>query len=237
MAKRLVCFISFFIFFSIGPTAQSATIKGKIIYEGEKPKLKEIKMDADPICLGFHKEQTHPQTITLGENNEMANVFVHIVEGLPKKAWPVPIEPLVLNQKGCMYDPAVFGVMAGQPVKILNPDGTLHNVHALSKINPEFNLAMPKFRTEVTKIFDKPEFMFAIKCDVHPWMVTWGTVTDHPFFDTTDLTGTYEIKDVPAGTYVIEAWQQRLSPQRVNVTIAEGETKETDFKFSRPDKK
>jgi len=217
--------------------AMAAAITGVATYQGSKPKLREIKMDADPICLMKHGEVVYPQSIVLGENNELKNVFVQIVEGLPKKAYPIPSEPVVLDQKGCMYEPATFGVMVGQALKILNPDGTLHNVHCLSKINPEFNLAMPKFRTEVTRIFEKPELQFQIKCDVHPWMVTWGNVVDHPFFDVTDQTGRYSIENLPAGDYVIEAWQQRLSTQRVNVKIAEGENKEINFTFSRPDGK
>lgn len=215
----------------------AASITGKAIYKGKVPKLRDIKMGADPVCLTKHSDRVFPKTIMLGPNKEMKNVFLHIVEGLPKKKYPVPTEPIVLTQAGCMYEPAVFGVMAGQPIRILNPDGTLHNVHALPKKNKEFNLAMPKFRKETTKSFDIPEFMFPIKCDVHPWMVTWVTVTDHPYFATTDEDGTFTIDNLPAGTYILEAWQQRLDPQRVTVTLAEGESKEVNFTFQRPDGK
>ncbi|MCA9407847.1 MAG: hypothetical protein KC733_04095, partial [Candidatus Omnitrophica bacterium] len=161
----------FLLFFSLlfPSLALAASVSGTVIYEGEVPKLREIKMDADPICLTKHDGAVNPKTINLGPNKEMEFVFLHIVEGLPNKNYPTPSEPVILDQKGCMYDPPVVGVMVGQPVKILNPDGTLHNVHALCKINPEFNLAMPKFRKEVTKIFEKEEFMFPMKCDVHPW--------------------------------------------------------------------
>lgn len=235
MLRRLV--ISLFLLVLPSSTVFGATITGLVNYEGEIPKLKEIKMDADPICLTHHDAAVHPKSITLGPNKELANVFVYIAEGVAQKAYPVPTEPLVLDQKGCMYEPAVWGVMVGQTVKILNPDGTLHNVHSLSKINPEFNLAMPKFRTEVTKIFDKPEIWFEIKCDVHPWMVTFGNVLNHPFFATTKQDGRYTIDNLPAGEYVIEARQQRLEPQRVTVTLAEGETKEVNFTFKRPDGK
>jgi len=217
--------------------ALAGTITGKVTYEGKHPKLREIKMDADPICLGLHSTTVYPQTITLSENSEMINVFVHVVSGLPKKKYPVPSEPKILDQAGCMYTPSVFGLMVGQPLKILNPDGTLHNVHSMSKKNPEFNIAMPKFRKEVSKTFKKKEFMFPIKCDVHPWMVAWASVLDHPYFDVSDEVGNFTIENLPAGEYVIEAWQQRLDPKRENITIAEGETKEVNFTFSRPDGK
>ncbi len=217
---------------------QAATITGTITYEGKVPKLRDIKMDADPICL-THNDGTaaKPQTITLNDEKQMKNVFVHVSQGVSKKNYPTPTEPLVLDQKGCMYDPAVFGVMINQPIKILNPDGTLHNVHALPKKNPEFNLAMPKFRKETTKSFAIPELMFPIKCDVHPWMITWGNVMDHPYFDVTDENGSFTIENLPAGEYVIEAIQQRLSPQKMKVTVTEDEKAEVNFVFSRPDGK
>ncbi|MBP9853269.1 MAG: carboxypeptidase regulatory-like domain-containing protein [Candidatus Omnitrophica bacterium] len=230
-------FCSFLLILLQNHLAQAATIKGKVVYKGKVPKLREIKMGADPVCLTKHTNAVFPQTITLGPNNEMKNVFFHIVDGLPKKDYPVPTEPAVLDQKGCIYSPPVLGVRVGQPVKILNPDGTLHNVHTLSKINPEFNLAMPKFRTETVKVFDKPEFMFEMKCDVHPWMTAFITVTDNPFFTTSNEAGEYAINDLPAGTYVLEAWHQRLEPQKITVTLAEGETKEVDVTFQRPDGK
>ncbi|OGX28339.1 MAG: hypothetical protein A2705_00960 [Omnitrophica WOR_2 bacterium RIFCSPHIGHO2_01_FULL_52_10] len=221
------------IIFFISPV-YAATIVGVVKYDGAAPKFKEIKMDADPLCVEKHTSAVYPQTLVLGEGNTMANVFVHVKSGLPSQAHTAPTEPVVLDQKGCFYEPHVFGVMVGQPVKILNPDGTLHNVHAMSKINPEFNLAMPKFRTETTKVFDKPEFMFAFKCDVHPWMLAWGSVMSHPFFSTTKQDGKFTIDNLPVGTYEIEAWHEKLGTQKASVTLADGEAKEIGFTFSKP---
>lgn len=215
-------------------SAHAASISGVVKYEGEAPKFKEIQMDADPLCLEKHAAPVFPQTLLLGEGSTMANVFVQLKSGLPNQPYAAPAEPVVLTQSGCMYDPHVFGVMVGQPVKILNPDGTLHNVHATSKINPEFNLAMPKFRTETTKVFDKPEFMFAFKCDVHPWMTAWVSVMAHPYFATTKQDGKFVIENLPAGTYEIEAWHEKLGTKTGSVTVADGETKQVDFTFSRP---
>ena len=200
----------------------AATISGTVKFDGTAPKFKEIKMDADPICLTHHKEAVFPQTLVLGDGNTMGNVFVYIKKGLASKQFPAPKEEAVIDQQGCMYTPHIIGVMVGQPAKILNPDGTLHNVHALSKVNQEFNTAMPKFKKDITKAWDKPEFMFALKCDVHPWMGAWLSVMDNPFFSTTKIDGKFSIANLPAGTYEVEAWHEKLGTQKQTVTVADG---------------
>lgn len=221
---------------TVASAASAASIKGIVKYEGEAPKFKAIKMDADPICLSHHSGDVLPQTLVLGEGQTMGNVFVYVKGGLPAgKTYETPAAEAVIDQMGCMYDPHVLGVMVGQSVKILNPDGTLHNVHSLSKVNPEFNLAMPKFRTEVIKVFDKPEFMFGLKCDVHPWMGAYLSVMEHPFFATTKTDGVFEIVNLEPGTYQIEVWHEKLGVKNETVKIESAdETKELNVAFSRP---
>jgi plastocyanin len=209
-------------------------ISGTVKFDGKAPNFKAINMDADPICSAAHKDAVFPQTLVLGDGNTMGNVFVYVKSGLNKTDFTPPAEAVVIDQKGCNYSPHVIGAMVGQKVKILNPDGTLHNVHAMSKVNPEFNMAMPKFRTEVEKVFDKPEFMFPIKCDVHPWMNAWVAVMPHPYFSVTKADGKFEIKDLPAGTYEIEAWHEKLGPKTAKVTVTDGGTATTDFTFEGP---
>jgi len=216
------------------PVTHAGMVRGTITYDGAIPKFREIKMDADPICLSKHGGKVLPQTLVLGDNKEMANVFVRIKDGIFDAKFTAPTEPIVMTQEGCMYDPHIIGLMVGQPLKILNPDGTLHNVHALSKVNPEFNLAMPKFRRETTKSFDKAEFMFPIKCDVHPWMSAWVSVMDHPFYSITNKKGEYRILDVPAGLFKVEAWHEKLGTKVETILVSGGGEFEVNFTFSRP---
>ena len=237
MYKLKLLILVTFVFIVRLAVADAATITGMVKYDGEAPVFKPIKMDADPICLTHHAEPVYPEALVLGDGNAMANVFVHVKGGLSKKDYPVPTEEVVVDQQGCKYTPHVFGARVGQTVKILNPDGTLHNVHALSKANPEFNLAMPKFRAETTKVFDKEEFMFAIKCDVHPWMGAWVSVMPHPYFSVTKNDGKFTLADLPAGTYEVEAWHEKLGASSQSITVADGETKEVSFTFSKPAKK
>ena len=124
--------------------------------------------------------------------------------------------------------------MVGQPYKILNSDGILHNVHALPKINAGFNKPMPGNLKETTTTFNKPEDVFQIKCDVHPWMSAWIGVFTHPFFSTTSADGKFTIANLDPGTYEITAWHERLGMQKATVTVAANETKSQNFKFAPP---
>jgi plastocyanin len=216
-------------------TASAATITGKVVYDGKVPNLKPIAMDADPNCAKKHTGPVPSDVLVLGDGNTMGNILVRVVSGLPAgKTWPAPKEPAVMDQNGCHYDPHVLGIMIGQPFKILNSDGILHNVHSLPKINKPFNMAMPGSRKDATTTFDKPEDIFPVKCDVHPWMSAYIAVMTHPFYAVTAKDGKFSIAGLDAGTYTIEAWHEKLGTQKMTVTVGANDTKTADFKFTAP---
>jgi hypothetical protein len=124
--------------------------------------------------------------------------------------------------------------MTGQEITIKNSDGIMHNVHAMPDINSEFNKAMPKMTKKIDYTFQEEEQdPFPIKCDVHPWMGGYVSVLPHPFFSLTAPNGKFEIRNLPAGTYQIEAWHEKLGIQTATVTVNEGETSTSNFAFSR----
>ena len=214
-----------------------ASISGTVTFNGDAPEMAVLDMAADPVC--DEKNQENPrrrQVLVLGEGQTIANVMVQIKgASLPDLAHDMPDTVVEFDQGGCQYAPHVFGLRVGQTLKILNPDGTLHNVHAFSKVNAEFNEAMPQFRTELEKVFDKAEpTPFAIKCDVHPWMNAWAAVFDHPYFAVTGEDGTFTIGGLPAGTYELEIWHERLPAQTVSVTVGVGEKATVDAVMEVP---
>jgi plastocyanin len=216
-----------------GPTG-TATVAGTVSYDGAVPTLKPVSMSADPTCAAKHSGPVPSDVLELGSNKELGNVFVYVKEGLPDGQWPAPTTAAVIDQNGCMYKPHVIGVMVGQPLQFKNSDGLLHNVHALPKVNQEFNIAMPAERTTADHQFDQAEGIFQVKCDVHPWMTSYVGVMKSPFFAVTGADGKFTIPNLPAGTYTVEAWHERLGTQDQQVTVADNGTATVSFVMKRP---
>ena len=221
-----------------GSAVVAASITGTVTFAGTAPVLKPLAMDADPACAKKHSAPVPSERLVLGNGSTMGNVLVYVSKGLPTgKTWPAPTTPVVLDQNGCQYKPHMQGIMVGQAYRILNSDGILHNVHSLPKINTSFNKPMPPTLKETTTTFTKPEPIFQIKCDVHPWMTAYIGVFTHPFFSATGTDGKFTISGLDAGTYEITAWHERLGPrtgQTASVTVGASGTKTQDFTFGLP---
>ena len=231
--KTIFSFLMLFCFFEV---SNAGDINGKVKYDGKPPKKRPLRMDADPVCGAAHSEKVFSESFKVNGNGELAECIVYLKN--VSYSGKTPSTAVELDQKGCIYEPHVFGIQAGQELLIKNSDATLHNIHSMPKKNKEFNFAMPKVVKTKKSKFDISEDPFYIKCDVHPWMKTWVLVSDHPYYAVTDSNGNYEIKGVPAGTYEIICWQEKFKKRAIVDKITVGaETVTKNFTFTRPKKK
>ena len=213
-------------------TSVAGKVSGTVVVDGVVPKNDAIKMNADPVCIRENKEPQFQATYVVGSDGKsLGNVFVYVKDGLGNYVYDTPTEKATIDQKQCRYHPHVFGVRVNQPIEIINSDPTLHNIHALPKGNSEFNTGQPIQGMKMTHTFDKKEIMVPFKCDVHSWMNAYVGVLDHPYFAVTKDDGKFELKDLPAGSYTLEAWHEKFGTQEVKVTLAEKESKEVTFTF------
>jgi plastocyanin len=221
-----------------GVAVAASTVTGTVTFDGKAPALKPLSVEAEPVCHKKHGGKPAPnEALVLGPGNTMANILVFVSKGLPAgKTFPVPKTPVTLDQDGCVYKPHVMGIMVGQTYRILNNDGILHNIHTLPKVNPAFNRGQPATVKEMTTTFGKPENVFQVKCDVHPWMSAYIGVFTHPFFAVTGPDGKFSLPNLDAGTYEITAWHERLGTQSASITVAANESKAQNFKFAVPAK-
>jgi len=210
----------------------TAVVTGSVRFTGTPPPPGTIRLDGDKSCVELNGTNRRQVTEVLtGDNGALQNVFVYVKDGLNGRMYSPPTEPVVLDQQRCEYVPHVLGIQVGQPLTILNSDPLLHNIRADAQINQGFNQGQPVPMTS-TKTFATSEVMVPIKCDVHAWMRAYIGVLNHPFFAVTGADGAFSLKNLPAGTYTIEAWHEKLGTQTTQVTVGTAESKDTTFTFA-----
>lgn len=209
-----------------------ATVTGKVSFQGDKPRMKPIMMDQDPVCVQKHTgKPALTEDGAVDSNGTLPNVFVYVKEGAEKYNFPTPTEQVVLDQNGCMYKPHVLGIQAGQDLHIISSDPTTHNIHPMPKDNREWNESQATGAPPLDKKFARAEIMIPVKCNQHPWMKAYIGVTKNPFFAVTGSDGTFTIKGLPPGDYTLEAWTATFGTQDQKVTVGPKESKTVDFTF------
>src|SRR6266851_6719575 len=206
--------------------ATVATVAGTVKFDGPAPKVAKIDMSQDANCKGAN---TAENLVVAG--GDLANVFVYVKEGLGNRTFALPKDPVVLDQSGCKYHPHVLGVMAGQSVKIENSDPTTHNIHPTPKDNREWNESQAPQAPALEKSFAREEIMLPVKCNQHPWMKMYISVTKSPFYAVTGPDGKFEIKGLPPGDYTLAFVHEKLGEQDQKVTLAAKDAKTVDAAF------
>jgi plastocyanin len=200
-------------------------VAGTVKAAGAPPAAEKFAVTKDVSACGT--EKTKPDLV-VGADGALANAMV-IVKASKGKKLEVPAAPVTFDQKGCEYSPHVLAVPVGTTIQVLNPDGVLHNVHVMGKVNPEANRAMPKFLKKFDWKVEKPEMPIEVKCDAHPWMHAYWFVMDQPYYAVTDASGKFSIADLPAGDYEVEVWHEKLGKKIEKVTITAGGTATVDW--------
>ena len=196
-----------------GDVKDGGSISGTVKYKGSAPAPKKLEVSKDKEVCG--KSPKVDQSLVVNNGNLM-NAVVTITD--IKTGKKIDTKKVTLDQKGCEYQPHVLAFPAGSTVEILNPDGILHNVHSYSKVNSPFNMAQPKFKKNLDVKIDKPEAI-EVKCDVHGWMEGWLVATESPYVAVTDNSGNFKLTDVPAGSYTVEVWHEKLGKNTQKVTV------------------
>lgn len=207
------------------------SVSGVVKLDGTAPKFKPINMSADPYCVKANSTPAFPDQVVVGDGNTLANVVVYVKTGAEGYSFPTPTDSVTLDQKNCMYTPHVVALMVGQQLSVVNSDDTTHNIHPTPADNREWNKSQPPKSPSITDTFARPEVAIPVKCNVHPWMKSYIAVMANPYYAVTDKDGKFELKNLPPGTYTIEAWQEKYGVVDQTVTIGAKESKTSDFTF------
>jgi hypothetical protein len=61
-------------------------------------------------------------------------------------------------------------------------------------------------------------------------------IVSNPYFAVSDMTGTFHIDKVPAGTYTLQAWHERFGALTKTVSVKAGGVATVDFTYTGNEK-
>jgi plastocyanin len=217
-------------FFKVDP-ATAGTISGIIRYIGVRPRPKLIDMSEDPACVEAHHTKAYDESLVVSQGGRLANAFIYVKRGLEGKHFETPQIPVTIDQRGCWFRPRVIGIQVGQQLRVVNSDPVTHNIHPLAQINREWNHSQGPGDPPLARKFIKPETMIPVKCNIHSWMHAFIGVVDNPYFAVSGDDGSFQIRNLPPGDYVIEAWQEKLGTQDQDVSVGPSSDAKANFTF------
>jgi plastocyanin len=162
--------------------------------------------------------------------SELGPVVVSLEGTGSTPAFQIPTANAVIHQKEASFVPAFLVVAPGQTVTMPNDDTIFHNVFSYSKPN-DFDLGLYGKGTSRTVTFQHPGVV-RIYCSIHDSMNGLIVVAPSPYFDVADGSGRFEIREVPAGTYRLRTWSEKLPEAAAAVTVSAAETSAVEIRIT-----
>jgi Carboxypeptidase regulatory-like domain len=213
--------------------AAEGSITGSVKLSGTPPHMKAIDMSKDPYCVKQHPTPITMENVVASSSGGLQNVVLYLSKGLTGNEAASSSEEPTFDQKGCQYIPHVLAMDVDQKYKVVTSDQTTHNIHPLPAPgagNIGWNKSQPPGAPPIETSWKTEEVSISVKCNIHPWMHGWFAVVKGPYA-VSDENGSYTIKNVPAGSYTVTAWQEDLGTQTAQVTVAAGQAGKADFMF------
>ncbi len=157
--------------------------------------------------------------------DKLRDFVVYIDQAMPEAAPAAGTQRTVkTTQKDANFEPHVLPIVVGTAVRWPNEDDIFHNVFSTSDGN-EFDLGYYKKERVPEMVFSKVGKV-DVFCAIHTKMHCIILVLPSPFFAAADEKGRFVIRGVPAGTYRLKGWHERLPARVVEVTVpADGEVR------------
>lgn len=215
---------------------EGAVLTGEVTFSGSVPEAKRLLITKDAEVCGEGYRERHE--VVVAEGGGLLNVVIFLVDVEQGKQWIEPDEGYILDQRNCSFQPHLQIVRPGSDLNIVNSDPVLHNIHSYELIGRArrtlFNFGQPSEKKMITRpLRPRRGSQIQLKCDAHDFMEGWILAPQNPYFAIVNKDGTFEIDDVPAGTYTVKAWHPYLGVQEGQVTLDPSGKGEISFQFTK----
>ena len=177
------------------------------------------------------KAGTIEGTVTAKGARDARDAVIY-VDAIKDKIFEAPKEHAKMDQKNMVFIPHALPVLVGTAVDFLNSDAVLHNVFTPDKVAGKFNLGTwPQGQTRSYTF--KNVGSATMLCNVHPEMAAFVVTLPTPYFAKTGPDGKFKIEGIPAGSYTVQIWHEKLKAQAASVTVPAEGTATVTFALSK----
>jgi plastocyanin len=208
--------------------ASVASVEGRVLWLGPRPASSALA--TNPSVQSVCGPSVTDNAFQLDAQGGVVDAVVWVDAPAVPLPLDEPTQEVVLDQRRCLYLPAVLAARAGGTLRLRNSDPLTHTVHALWQAQTLFDVAMPLQHAELTRTLPAEPGVLDVRCDVHPWMHATVRTFSHPHFTSTDAGGRFRLPGLLPGEATVHAWHPRLGEASKRVRLSAGATR-TDFDF------
>ncbi len=201
----------------------AATISGQVTWVGTLPSSQLDRVYRDSGLCG---EEVPSEDLVISDESRGIEGVIISLEGISQGKPLPPPGNLVVENRGCRFLPSALVAISGATLSVQNLDPVMHYTHARyqTRYGPTlWNVIQLAGAEGVSKGLTTIGLM-DIRCDLHPNMKAFVQVFAHPYFDKSNFDGRFELRNVPPGSYTLNAWHTRFGTRQRLVTVPESGT-------------
>jgi len=237
--------------------ADGGTLTGRVTFKGTPPAPKTVALDQFPNMVFCARAESDGhgnrvvQEVRIGKDQALRDVVVAI-QNVPSQR-PFEFKGTKVTAEGCRFlvqGPSRFAgvVVQKKDIAIENMDadpsdpkaatGVMHNPHAYEVSGADattiFHVPLPEKGQIIRKpvILRKNDGVLKLECEQHNFMRAFFFPVGNPYYAIVRSDGTFTIRDIPPGGYIVLAWHPILGKREAIVTIGAKTETNADFSFT-----
>jgi len=196
------------------------TLRGRFTLVGDAPERSALDVNKEQqVCAPGGMKVLSESLVVDPSSGGIKDVFIYLNQKIPldDAKWvhesyaSTATEPVVFDQKQCIFLTHGLAMRTGQPLKILNSDPIGHNTNIQGGGGAQpFNQTVSAGGEIKYEPKGEAASPFDVTCSIHPWMSAKMLVRNSPYFAVTKADGSFEIANVPAGVPLeFRVWQEK----------------------------
>lgn len=188
------------------------TLRGRVLYDGRPPEQRRIEIGDTGTLDGrsfprseYRDLKIYDESLKVGPSGGLANVFVYLRSNHVPPLHPNALhaDPATLTVRRGKFTPRALPAWTRRPLRLVNDEEVATNVHG-----PGFNVLVPAGKKQHVEL--RPHKLPAkMTSDIYPWMISYVLPLRHPYAAVTAEDGTFEIGNMPLGTWEIVFWHEK----------------------------